>query len=647
MSLLQRVVKSLGGLGLLVSLPAMVYGQPVISTNFYAPQAGEYDAIGALPGDQANPALSLNTKGGYLVYQDNVTDTNGLGISAVSLNNTFSPSQPPFRVNVQDAGDQENPQVALLAGGGAAFVWQGGQVSAQHIYARFLSASNVWLSTNDIEVNTATNFQIDPAIAALPNGNVVVTWSSYGQDNPDGLLGVYGQILSPTGQKIGGEFQVNQFTPFNQRSPAVAVFPGGNFIVTWISEMERSSATVASDGSYGGGYNSVDVYARMFDSTGNPGSNNEFLVNTTTNICANPSVAIDSAGGYLIAWSEFDPNPAVANNGWDILGRKFNSAGTGLTNEVLINSQRYGDQYAPKVSSDGTNYLVVWTSMGQDGSLQGVFSQFLNSSGGHAGGEQQVNTVVLNQQEFPAVASDGAGSFVVVWSSFISVADGLDVRAQRYVTTLQPLPAPAAPMVLALDSYSLSVTWPLVTGYNVSYYEIFEDGSTTPQIVLSNLFSDLNCNPSETHTFQLAYVLTDGTVSPLSPVASGTTWGRMNAGGLPSNWEALYYGTNQANWPALGSFTQLAPGVTVGDVFNWGANPTNPSTWLTQTITKTSAGLFLNWNTVPGGIYQVLYTSDLQTWTPLGSPRFEPGSTDSVSLGTGGNGYYRIVRNRY
>ena len=452
MSLLQRAVKSLGGLGLLVSLPAMVYGQPVSSTNYYAPQGGEYNAVGAIPGDQANPALSLNTNGGFLVYQDNVTDGDGLGISAIRLNDTFSPGLSPFRVNVQGAGDQENPQVALLAGGGAAFVWQGGQVSAQHIYARFLSSSNLWLNANDIEVNTATNYQQDPAIAALPNGYVVVVWSSYGQDNADGMLGVYGQILSPTGQKIGGEFQVNQFTPFNQRSSAVAVFPGGNFIVTWISEMERSSASVGSDGSFGGGYNSVDVYARVFDSTGNPGANNEFLVNTSTNICANPSVAIDSAGGYLIAWSEFNPNPAMADYGWDIFARKFNNAGTGLTNEVLVNSQRYGDQYAPKVSADGTNYLVVWTSMGQDGSLEGVFSQFINNSGGHAGVEQQVNTVVLNQQEFPTVASDGAGRFLVVWSSFISVADGLDVRAQRYVTTLQSLPAPAAPLVLALDS---------------------------------------------------------------------------------------------------------------------------------------------------------------------------------------------------
>ena len=43
--------------------------------------------------------------------------------------------------------------ILLVAGGGAAFVWQGGQQGFQHIYARFLSPGNLWLG-GDIQVNT-------------------------------------------------------------------------------------------------------------------------------------------------------------------------------------------------------------------------------------------------------------------------------------------------------------------------------------------------------------------------------------------------------------------------------------------------------------------------------------------------------------
>ena len=81
----------------------------------------------------------------------------------------------------------------------------------------------------------------------LNNSNVVVVWSSYNEAGPNSMQDVYGQILSPTGQKIGGEFLVNQFTTFNQRSPAIAAMPSGGFIVTWVSEQEQRDGTLVGN----------------------------------------------------------------------------------------------------------------------------------------------------------------------------------------------------------------------------------------------------------------------------------------------------------------------------------------------------------------------------------------------------------------
>lgn len=645
MSLLQRACKSLGGLVLLLALPLTGSAQSTNSTNYYGPQGGEYAPIGSLPGDQTRPALALNSSGGYMVWQDNITDGDGLGISAVLLDSTFSAPYGTFRVNQQGTGDQENPQVALLHGGGAVFVWQSGVMSKQHIMARFLNASNVWI-TGDVQVNTSTtNYQVNPAVAILNNGNVIVTWGSYGQDNPDGKQGVYGQILTPTGTKVGTEFRANQFTPYNQRTPAVAAMPNGNFLVAWVSELERynqivsTNVTTSTTPSF-----SVDIYARLFNSSGAP-LGGEFLVNVLSNICANPAIAVASDGSFEIAWSQKDS--ITVNNSWDVWGRQFSSGGVGSM-PITINSQLYGDQYAPKIASLGTDYLCVWTSLGQDGSREGVFGQFLHRDGTHSGSEFRVNTTVLNQQMFPAVASDGSGRFLAAWSSYTGGLNSLDIEAQQYVGNQARLVAPAAPMVLPLDSYTMSVTWPPLAGLNVSYYVLYVDGSTTPVNVTNNIWSSRNFNPSTTHTFQLGYVLANGSQSPLSPTASGTTWGPdLNYDGLPDNWEAMYYGTNQNNWPKGGASTVLTPGVTLLDVFLWGGNPKDSSTWLKQWISKTPEGYFLNWNTVPGGIYQVLGSGNLQTWSNLGSPRFEAGKTDSIYLGVASQGYYKIVRNRY
>src|SRR6266511_2508311 len=111
----------------------------VLAQNPYAPQGGEYPVAGTLAGDQVFPQISLNGSGGYLVWQDNTTDGDGLGISAVRINSNLSGSFGAFRVNEKGAGDQQNPKLALLKNGGAVFVWQGG-TNATRIYARFLKS---------------------------------------------------------------------------------------------------------------------------------------------------------------------------------------------------------------------------------------------------------------------------------------------------------------------------------------------------------------------------------------------------------------------------------------------------------------------------------------------------------------------------
>ena len=389
------------------------------------------------------------------------------------------------------------------------------------------------------------------------------------------------------------------------------------------------------------GTESIDIYARTYGLAGNA-LTNEFLVNTGSNVCANPSVATGSDNSFTIAWDQ--NNSANINNGWDIFARTFSSAGIGGVVQT-INTQLYGDQYAPKVSSVGTDYLIVWTSLGQDGSWEGVFGQFIHGNGTTIGGEFQVNTTVLNAQKYQTVASDGVGRFLVVWSSYTGLADGMDLVAQRYATTLQPLSPPAAPIVSAVDSYTLSVTWAPIDGLSVAYWNLFVDSSSTAIQVTNIYWVNDNYEPAQTHYFQLQYVLTNGQTSPLSAVANGTTWGNdKNHDGLPDNWQSMYWGTNSANWPSPNSHLGGPNGPTVLQVFLWGANPLVPSTWLTTKISNSPEGWFLSWNTQPGYVYQVQTATNLANWTNLGLPRFAAGTNDSIYLGLTYQGFFQITR---
>src|SRR6266545_5854734 len=381
------------------------------SQNMYLPDGGEYSLTTGMLGDQTHPRLSLSGSGGYIVWADNATDGDGLGISARALNNSFSPViQRTFRVNQTGAGDQENPDVKLLGNGGAVFVWQGGAAGRQHIYARFLAADGTF-ATGDIPVNTYTaDQQVTPAAAALADGNVAVIWSSFGQDGS--MQGVFGQRLSTNGLKLGGEFQVNQFTSFNQRSPAVAPLPGGGFVVVWISEQQRFE-------------NSVDVFGRRYAADGTP-SGGEFLVNTATNACANPFVIADAGGGFTIAWSQL--NLANPTDGWDVFLRSFDEPATAKSVPVPVNQYKHRNQYAPQISTINSVSLIVWTSDGQDGSREGIFGRFMDG-GTLTGNEFEINTTWQSQQLHPTVSCDGARRFLVAWSGYRNVAAGFELSA--------------------------------------------------------------------------------------------------------------------------------------------------------------------------------------------------------------------------
>jgi len=397
----------------------------------FDPEGQEFRLTDGLAGDQTLPHAAVTHAGGYVVWQDNAADANGLGVRARALGADFQPAGAPFRVNVQVQGDQEKPQVALLPGGGAVFVWQGGRQGFQKVYARFLSGSGLFTSS-DVRVNTYTNgFQVDPAVATLADGNVVIVWSSFGQDGS--LQGIYGQRFTPLGARLGGEFPVNQYTPNNQRTPAVAALTNGHFVVVWVSELQRGAA-------------SVDVFARIFNGAGAPVTG-EFPVNlSTTNPCANPSVASSRVGDtFAVAWSQNANAVAAAAGGgvtasvksdrsWDVFARLFNLSGTALTGVVPLNTTTYGDQFAPKLTALGSEYLAVWTALGQDGSREGVFGRFLSADGSPLGDEFRVNTTTLSRQIQPAVASDEHARLVALWTSFIGGPAGFDLHAQRYAT---------------------------------------------------------------------------------------------------------------------------------------------------------------------------------------------------------------------
>jgi hypothetical protein len=88
------------------------------------------------------------------------------------------------------------------------------------------------------------------------------------------------------------------------------------------------------------------------------------------------------------------------------------------------------------------DFVVVWASYLQDGSGFGAFGQRYASTGAALGPEFRVNTYTTASQNGPIVAADPAGDFVVVWSSVGQDGSVVGVYGQRY--------APIVPVELVI-----------------------------------------------------------------------------------------------------------------------------------------------------------------------------------------------------
>jgi hypothetical protein len=598
------------------------------------PLGTEYAISGPLAGDQVFPAAAVNASGGYVVWQDTFTDGSGLGISARRLDGTLSPSVlAPFRVNQQIAGNQRHPQVATLPNGAAAFVWQA-VLRHDQIWFRALNPNGTFANPNDIRVSTHTNSpQSKPVITALATGNYAVAWESMHEDGH--YKGIYMRIVGPTGQMITSPVRVNQFTPNNQRDPAIATLASGGFILLWASENEILMGDQA--------IHRVHIYARIYDDSG-AALTDEFRINAADGICANPSVAATADGGFVVGWSQRSLRPA----GWDVFARSFRADHLPAASAFQLNLHTYGDQFGPRLASVGNVQLAIWTSLGQDGSAQGTIGRFL-LDGAPNGDEFTNNTTVVSSQMHPAVVADGVDRFLTVWTSYQApVGSGFNLYGQRYAATEQ-IPQPAPPFVAALSSSRLSLTWTPLSGFPIAGYEIYMDGVQPPDaptaVVTTNVWTQGGLVAGSAHTFRLAYLIEGGARSLLSDPATGTTWGEdENFDGLPDDWQALYWsgGVPASNIDSDGD------GASNASEFLAGTDPTNADSVLKTWITRSQQGRRLNWSTQPGFIYQVQTSDNFgASWSNLGAARFAPGISDSVLIGHEGRiGFYRITRVR-
>jgi hypothetical protein len=382
-----------------------------------------------------------------------ITFTSGAAL-LLSINSAQAQTPVPvgdeFRVNTYVTNDSSRPSIAMDSDGDFVVTWAEGGNSGD-VYAQIFNDTGI-AQGDEFQVNTYTaSTQAYQYIAMDSGGDFVITWSSLGQDGSD--FGIYAQRYDNTGTAQGIEFRVNTFTAGRQFYSSVAMDSDGDFVVTWDSEYQ--------DGSSRG------IYAQRFDKTGAP-LGVEFRVNTfTTNTQLQPSIAMDSDGNFVITWSSISQD----ESSWGIYAQRYDSAGIAQGTEFLVNTYTTNYQEVPSVAMDDDgDFVITWDSNWQDGNLLGIYAQRFDNIGTTQGTEFRVNTYTTSYQYITRIAMDSDGDFVITWSSNgqdgssfgiyaqhfnnAGIAQGSEFRVNTYTTGVQLYPS------IAMDNDGdFVVTW--------------------------------------------------------------------------------------------------------------------------------------------------------------------------------------------
>ncbi len=282
-------------------------------------------------------------------------------------------------------------------------------------------AAGAWPSDPvvNLPICTAASNQQHPAIASDGAGGAFVTWDDF-RNEP--YYDIYAQhvlangTLDPTWPNEG---LLVCASASNQQNPAIASDGAGGAFVTW--EDLRNEPY-------------LDIYAQHVLANG---TLDPAWPTAGRAVCAapldqqQPAIAIDGAGGAIVTWEDFRNEPEYDIYAQHLLANGTVDAAWPTGGRAVCTAAEYQQQ--PAITSDGSGGAIVAWDDFRGAPEHDIYAQHVLANGALDAAwltdGRSVCTAAWDQQ-WPAIASDGAGGALVTWQDFRG-ASPYDIYAQR------------------------------------------------------------------------------------------------------------------------------------------------------------------------------------------------------------------------
>jgi|GEM_PF-1647869 len=375
-----------------------------------------YNPVSTTANDQVNIAMVSDGSGGALIAWEDYRSNAGPGLADIYAQKVNATGVPQWTVNgigvsAQTAA-QHGPRITSDGSGGAIITWQDRRSGNYDIYAQRIGASGrVQWAANSVEICSADNDQIRPAIISDGDGGAIIAW----QDKRSGGYDIYAQRVNASGVVQWAANGVAICSVDNdQVRPAIISDGNGGAIIAWQHK----------------GSGSYDIYVQRVNANGEL----QWSPSTGNSVCkavfdqVNIAMVSDASGGALLTWEGLrsDAGTGLA----DVYAQKVNATGVPqwTANGIGVSAQAAA-RHGPRIISDGSGGAIIAWQDKRSGSHD-IYAQRVDGSGTV---QWATNGAAIcsadGDQISPAIISDRNGGAIIAWQDKRS--GGYDVYAQR------------------------------------------------------------------------------------------------------------------------------------------------------------------------------------------------------------------------
>lgn len=344
---------------------------------------------------QLFPSISTPYNGEFVVIWQDLREQNwDIFIQRIDS----SGSLPGSNILVNDdllSNEQSLPSIAKDSSGNFVCVWMDSRNNNWDIYGEMFDAYGNPIGDNfRINDDTLKNDQFFPDCDKNINGSFIVTWGNFSN--------ILARRYDKYGNPIDSSFRVNDDT-VSGYCPSIAISRNGRFIITFTAGWH--------------------IYAAIFDSSGIPdGPNFRVDDDSTFSEKFSPEIGLDESGNFVITWED------LRNSEPDIYAQMFDSTGNPIGINFKVNDDGWGtEQYLPSLAvSPQGKFVISWMDE-RDENLN-IYAQRYLSDGSIYGQNFKVNDDMgLYQQTDVDVSMDEEERMFFTWTDRRRGISGSDI----------------------------------------------------------------------------------------------------------------------------------------------------------------------------------------------------------------------------